>query len=143
MGATLKLLLLSVVLNVALGFTALYQRSEVNLARTHAEVALDANYALERALEAKDKVCKIADVKTTEYQQERETFANGTDEILNKLDEIKASQQNDEVNKDAPYITKGDGSISLPLDAQLPTDVIGLLEDACNRVSGSSCANAR
>ena len=130
----------SIALNGLFGYLSYSFYSDKAVAESQLEVAVVSNKFMALSLERKDKVCTLQDKIAAENQTEQQEIAGKTDAVLNAIDKMvvvptvlqKTSNEAENVNKQSNVVS---------LDGVLPSTLVSLLNESCNRSKGSECTH--
>ena len=114
--------------------------SDKAVAESQLEVAVVSNKFMVLSLERKDKVCTLQDKIATENQTEQQEIAGKTEAVLNAIDKMASvSVVEEKAPKGAENVNKQSNVVSL--DGVLPSTLVSLLNESCNRSKGSACTH--
>ena len=134
----LIVLLASLALNCLFGYLSYSFYSDKALAESQLEVAKVANGFLNVSLERKNKVCSIQDKIAADNQTEQLLMVKEKDADLNAIDKmVSVSVVEENASNGAQNVNKTGNVVSL--DGVLPSTLVSLLNESCNRSKGSSC----
>ena len=133
-------LFVSISLNLTFGYLSYSFYSDKAVAESQLEVAIVSNKFMAVSLERKDKVCTLQDKIAAENQTEQQEIVGKTDAVLNAIDKMvvvptvlqKTSNGAQNVNKTSNVVS---------LDGVLPSTLVSLLNESCNRSKGSECTH--
>ena len=133
-------LFVSLSLNGLFGYLSYSFYSDKAVAESQLEVAVVSNKFMAVSLERKDKVCTLQDKIAAENQTEQQEIAGKTEAVLNAIDKMvvvptvlqKTSNEAENVNKQSNVVS---------LDGVLPSTLVSLLNESCNRSKGSECTH--
>ena len=133
-------LFVSVALNGLFGYLSYSFYSDKAVAESQLEVAVVSNKFMALSLERKSAACTLQDKIAAENQTEQQEIAGKTDAVLNAIDKMvvvptvlqKTSNEAENVNKQSNVVS---------LDGVLPSTLVSLLNESCNRSKGSACTH--
>lgn len=133
-------LFVSVTLNGLFGYLSYSFYSDKAVAESQLEVAVVSNKFMALSLERKSQVCTLQDKIAAENQTEQQEIVGKTEAVLNAIDrmasvsvvEENASNGTQNVNKQSNVVS---------LDGVLPSTLVSLLNESCNRSKGSECTH--
>jgi len=133
-------LFVSIALNGLFGYLSYSFYSDKAVAESQLEVAIVSNKFMALSLERKDKVCTLQDKIAAENQTEQQEIVGKTEAVLNAIDKMvvvptvlqKTSNEAENVNKTSNVVS---------LDGVLPSTLVSLLNESCNRSKGSECTH--
>jgi len=133
-------LFVSIALNGLFGYLSYSFYSDKAVAESQLEVAIVSNKFMALSLERKDKVCTLQDKIAAENQTEQQEIVGKTEAVLNAIDKMvvvptvlqKTSNEAENVNKTSNVVS---------LDGVLPSTLVSLLNESCNRSKGSACTH--
>ena len=114
--------------------------SDKAVAESQLEVAIVSNKFMALSLERKDKVCTLQDKIAAENQTEQQEIVGKTEADLNAIDKMASvSVVEEKAPKGAENVNKQSNVVSL--DGVLPSILVSLLNESCNRSKGSKCTH--
>ena len=133
-------LFVSISLNCLFGYLSYSFYSDKAVAESQLEVAVVSNKFMALSLERKDKACTLQDKIAAENQTEQQEIVGETEADLNAIDKMvvvptvlqKTSNGAENVNKTSNVVS---------LDGVLPSTLVSLLNESCNRSKGSECTH--
>ena len=133
-------LFVSVALNGLFGYLSYSFYSDKAVAESQLEVAVISNKFMAVSLERKDKVCTLQDKIAAENQTEQQEIVGKTEAVLNAIDKMASvSVVEEKAPKGAENVNKTSNVVSL--DGVLPSTLVSLLNESCNRSKGSECTH--
>ena len=133
-------LFVSITLNGLFGYLSYSFYSDKAVAESQLEVAVVSNKFMALSLERKDKVCTLQDKIAVENQAEQQEIVGKTDAVLNAIDKMASvSVVEEKASKGAENVNKTSNVVSL--DGVLPSTLVSLLNESCNRSKGSECTH--
>lgn len=133
-------LFVSISLNCLFGYLSYSFYSDKAVAESQLEVAVVSNKFMALSLERKDKVCALQDKVAAENQTEQQEIVGKTEAVLNAIDKMASvSVVEEKAPKGAENVNKTSNAVSL--DGVLPSTLVSLLNESCNRSKGSACTN--
>ena len=97
-------------------------------------LVLDANTAMQKSLNLRDKSCQIDNKVVAEYQAEKQVQQDKTQATISKIDSLpKKASVKTQVNQDA----------EIDIDSPLPDSVKQLLRESCVQDEGDACVPSR
>ena len=133
-------LFVSVALNGLFGYLSYSFYSDKAVAESQLEVAIVSNKFMALSLERKDKACTLQDKIAAENQTEQQEIVGKTEAVLNAIDKMASvSVVEEKALKGAENVNKQSNVVSL--DAELPSTLVSLLNESCNRSKGSECTH--
>lgn len=137
-------LFVSIALNGLFGYLSYSFYSDKAVAESQLEVAIVSNKFMAVSLERKSAACTLQDKIAAENQTEQLQIVEGKDADLNAIDKMvsvsvvedNASNRPENVNKTSNVVQT---QSVVPLDGVLPSTLISLLNESCNRSKGSAC----
>ena len=133
-------LFVSVALNGLFGYLSYSFYSDKAVAESQLEVAVVSNKFMAVSLERKDKVCTLQDKIAAENQTEQQEIVGKTEAVLNAIDKMASvSVVEENASNGAQNVNKTSNVVSL--DGVLPSTLVSLLNESCNRSKGSECTN--
>jgi len=133
-------LFVSISLNCLFGYLSYSFYSDKTVAESQLEVAVVSNKFMAVSLERKDKVCTLQDKIAAENQTEQQEIVGKTDAVLNAIDKMASvSVVEEKAPKGAENVNKTSNVVSL--DGVLPSTLVSLLNESCNRSKGSACTH--
>lgn len=133
-------LFVSVALNGLFGYLSYSFYSDKAVAESQLEVAIVSNKFMALSLERKDKVCTLQDKIAAENQAEQQEIVGKTEAVLNAIDKMASvSVVEENASNGAHNVNKTSNVVSL--DGVLPSTLVSLLNESCNRSKGSACTH--
>ena len=133
-------LFVSITLNGLFGYLSYSFYSDKAVAESQLEVAIVSNKFMALSLERKGKVCTLQDKIAAENQTEQQEIAGKTEAVLNAIDKmVSVSVVEEKAPKGAENVNKTSNVV--PLDGVLPSTLVSLLNESCNRSKGSECTH--
>ena len=133
-------LFVSITLNGLFGYLSYSFYSDNAVAESQLEVAVVSNKFMALSLERKDKVCTLQDKIAAENQSEQKEIVGKTEADLNAIDKMASvSVVEEKAPKGAENVNKTSNVV--PLDGVLPSTLVSLLNESCNRSKGSACTH--
>ena len=131
-------LFVSLTLNGLFGYLSYSFYSDKAVAESQLEVAIVSNKFMAVSLERKSAACTLQDKIAAENQTEQQEIAGKTDAVLNAIDKMASvSVVEEKAPKGAENVNKQSNVVSL--DGVLPSTLVSLLNESCNRSKGSTC----
>lgn len=135
----LLILLISLALNCLFGYLSYSFYSDKALVESQLEVALVSNGFLNVSLKRKNKVCSLQDKIAAENQTEQLQLVKEKDTVLHAIDKmVSSSRVKQNVAKGTENVHETSNVVSL--DGVLPSTLVSLLNESCNRSKGSACS---
>jgi len=139
-------LFVSISLNCLFGYLSYSFYSDKAVAESQLEVAIVSNKFMAVSLERKSEVCTLQDKIAAENQTEQQEIVGKTEAVLNAIDKMvvvpavlqKTSNEAENVNKTSNVVQT---QSVVSLDGVLPSTLVSLLNESCNRSKGSECTN--
>ena len=133
-------LIASFILNGLFGYLSYSFYSDKAVAESQLEVAVVSNKFMALSLERKSEACTLQDKIAAENQTEQQEIVGKTEAVLNAIDKMvvvpvvlqKTSNEAENVNKQSNVVS---------LDGVLPSTLVSLLNESCNRSKGSECTH--
>lgn len=133
-------LIVSIALNGLFGYLSYSFYSDKAVAESQLEVAIVSNKFMAVSLERKSAACTLQDKIAAENQTEQQEIVGKTEAVLNAIDKMvvvptvlqKTSNEAENVNKQSNVVS---------LDGVLPSTLVSLLNESCNRSKGSACTH--
>jgi len=139
-------LFVSIALNGLFGYLSYSFYSDKAVAESQLEVAIVSNKFMALSLERKDKVCALQDKIAAENQTEQQEIVGKTETDLNAIDKmvsvsvVEVNASNGSLfSKEKENVNKTSNVVSL--DGVLPSTLVSLLNESCNRSKGSECTH--
>lgn len=133
-------LFVSVALNGLFGYLSYSFYSDKAVAESQLEVAIVSNKFMVLSLERKSAACTLQDKIAAENQTEQQEIAGKTEAVLNAIDKmVSVSVVEENASNGAQNVNKQSNVVSL--DGVLPSTLVSLLNESCNRSKGSACTN--
>ena len=133
-------LLVSISLNCLFGYLSYSFYSDKAVAESQLEVAVVSNKFMALSLERKSAACALQDKIAAENQTEQQEIVGKTEAVLNAIDKmVSASVVEEKAPKGAENVNKTSNVVSL--DGVLPSTLVSLLNESCNRSKGSACTH--
>ena len=133
-------LFVSITLNGLFGYLSYSFYSDKAIAESQLEVAVVSNKFMALSLERKDKVCALQDKIAAENQTEQQEIVGKTEAVLNAIDKMASvSVVEENASNGAQNVNKQSNIVSL--DGVLPSTLVSLLNESCNRSKGSECTH--
>jgi len=133
-------LFVSLSLNGLFGYLSYSFHSDKAVAESQLEVAIVSNKFMALSLERKGAACTLQDKIAAENQTEQQEIVGKTETDLNAIDKmvvvptvlLNTPNGAQNVNKTSNVVS---------LDGVLPSTLVSLLNESCNRSKGSECTN--
>ena len=139
-------LIASLILNGLFGYLSYSFYSDKAVAESQLEVAVVSNKFMAVSLERKDKVCTLQDKIAAENQTEQQEIVGKTEAVLNAIDKmvvvpavLQKTSNEGLFSKEKENVNKQSNVVSL--DGVLPSTLVSLLNESCNRSKGSACTH--
>lgn len=137
-------LIASFILNSLFGYLSYSFYSDKAVAESQLEVAIVSNKFMALSLERKSEACTLQDKIVAENQTEQQEIVGKTEAVLNAIDKMASvSVVEEKAPKGAENVNKTSNVVQtqsvVSLDGVLPSTLISLLNESCNRSKGSAC----
>lgn len=143
---TLLALFVSIALNGLFGYLSYSFYSDKAVAESQLEVAIVSNKFMVVSLERKSAACTLQDKIAAENQTEQQEIVGETEAVLNAIDKMASVSVVEEkapkgglFSKEKENVNKTSNVVSL--DGVLPSTLVSLLNESCNRSKGSACTS--
>jgi len=139
-------LFVSISLNLTFGYLSYSFYSDKSVAESQLEVAIVSNKFMALSLERKSAACTLQDKIAAENQTEQQEIVGKTEAVLNAIDKMASvSVVEDNASDEAENVNKQSNVVQtqsvVSLDGVLPSTLVSLLNESCNRSKGSECTH--